>query len=91
MVNFHPFGNNQIGRLMDKEHKAVLSKTAIDKSVEALDKAQQLAVENRDIEALVVIAERWATFGHKIKSFDKNIKSMVGFYTEDEEQESENE
>jgi predicted nucleic-acid-binding protein len=76
---------------MNKEQKEILSAEAIDKSVEALDRAHQLAVENRDIEALVVISERWATFGQKIKSFDKNIKGMIGFYTEDEEEESENE
>lgn len=91
MVIFHQFGNNQIGKQMNKEEKQKISKEAMEKSMEALDTAHKLATENRDIEALVVIAERWATFSHKVKSIDKNIKGMIGFYTDDEEEEKEDE
>jgi hypothetical protein len=77
---------------MNKQEKEILSNQALEKSVEALDKAHKFAEENRDIEALVVIAERWATFGNKVRNFDKNIKGMIGFYTDDEDkEESENE
>lgn len=73
---------------MDKNKKESLSEKAFENTVEALATAQKLATENRDIEALVVISERWALFGQKIKDIDKGIKSMIGFHREDFEAET---
>lgn len=71
---------------MDNSKKEMLSEKAFEQTVEALQTAQKLATENRDVEALVVISERWAAFGQKIKDIDKHIKSMIGFVSELDEE-----
>ena len=76
---------------MEKSKKESLSEKAFENTIEALATAQKLATENRDVEALVVISERWALFGQKIKDIDKGIKSVIGFHREDFELESFNE
>lgn len=98
MEIFLLFGSNQIGKDMNKDKKDSLSEKAFENTIEALATAQKLATENRDVEALVVISERWALFGQKIKDIDKGIKSVIGFHREDfevetldEEEELENE
>ena len=68
---------------MNNEKKESLSEKAFENTIEALATAQKLATENRDVEALVVISERWALFGQKIKDIDKGIKSVIGFHRED--------
>jgi hypothetical protein len=73
---------------MNNDKKESLSEKAFENTVEALATAQKLATENRDVEALVVISERWALFGQKIKDIDKGIKSVIGFHKEDFELES---
>lgn len=71
---------------MNNNKKDELSAQAFENTVVALEAAQKLAIENRDVEALVVISERWANFGQKIKDIDKQIKSMIGFVSEVEEE-----
>lgn len=73
------------GRL---EKNAIQS--AIVNTVKALDKAQKFAEETRDIESLVVIADRWLNAAYKIKSLDKSTSQMLGFIQEElEEKEDE--
>ena len=60
--------------------------SAIVNTVKALDKAQKFAEETRDIESLVVIADRWLNAAYKIKTLDKSSNQMLGFIQEEVEE-----
>lgn len=66
------------------ERNAIQS--AIVNTVKALDKAQKFAEENRDIESLVVISDRWMNTAYKIKGLDKNSSQVIGFIQEFDEE-----
>ena len=53
---------------------------------DSLRLAKQLAKQNRDVEALIIIAERYATFAGKLKDIDKGGNFMLGFNTTVEEE-----
>ena len=53
--------------------------SAIVNTVKALSDAQKFAVEQRDIESLVVIADRWMNAAYKVKGLDKSGGQMIGF------------
>lgn len=58
---------------------------SIKKTIKILKKAEKIAEQHRDIEALVVISDRWAGLAQKIKDFDKPKPIMLGFAPEGEE------
>lgn len=60
--------------------------SAVINTVKALDKAQKFAEETRDIESLVVIADRWLNAAYKIKNLDKSSAQMLGFIQEEVEE-----
>lgn len=49
----------------------------------SLSKAQEIATQRQDIEALIVISERWMLAAEKIKRLDSNKSVMLGFTSED--------
>lgn len=63
--------------------------SAIINTVKALDKAQKFAEETRDVESLVVIADRWLNAAYKIKGLDKPPSQMLGFIQDELEQQRE--
>lgn len=65
--------------------------SAVINTVKALDKAQKFAEETRDIESLVVIADRWLNAAYKIKGLDKPTNQMLGFIQEEVQEEEEEE
>lgn len=71
------------------ERNAIQS--AIISTVKALDQAQKFAIETRDIESLVVIADRWMNTAYKIKGLDKSVGQMIGFIHDMEESNDESE
>lgn len=77
---------NMSGRI---EKNAIQS--AVINTVKALDKAQKFAEETRDIESLVVIADRWLNAAYKIKGLDKSPNQMLGFIQEEFEEQKEDE
>ena len=81
MASLLPFGNNQNGRIMKKSQKDEIVLETFKKGTKALKKAQKIAEFNRDVEALVVISERWLTFMQLAESLDKPRQQMVGFTT----------
>lgn len=79
MESLLPYGNNQNGRIMKKQVREELILKSFQKSHKALKKAQEVAEYNNDIEALVIIAERWLQFSQQLKSLDKTQHQMLGF------------
>lgn len=58
---------------------------SIKKTIKVLKKAEKIATQHRDIEALVVISDRWANLAQKLKDFDKPRPLMLGFAPEGED------
>jgi hypothetical protein len=55
---------------------------SIKQTIKILKKAEKIAEQHRDIEALVVISDRWTNLAQKIKDFDKPKPIMLGFAPE---------
>lgn len=64
---------------MRKQYKEELIDKSLLKTQRALKKAQEVAEYNKDIEALVIIAERWLQFTAHVKALDKPAPQMLGF------------
>lgn len=86
MENSLLYGSNQNGRNMKKNKKEDLVLNSLKKSSRALKKAQEVAEYNKDIEALIVISERWMNLSQLIKSLDKPKQQMLGFTSMTEEE-----
>lgn len=68
-------------RLEKTENNALQS--SIFNTVSSLAKAQEIAVQRQDIEALIVISERWMMAAEKIKGLDSGKPLMLGFTSEE--------
>jgi hypothetical protein len=73
---------------MNDFHKEVMD-LSIEQCVDSLRIAKGLAKQNRDVEALVLIAERWAVLAGRMKDIDKKGSVMLGFSPTEEEDEDE--
>jgi len=85
MENLLQYGNNQNGRAMKKQEREEMILKSFKKSHKALKKAQEVAEYNHDIEALVVISERWMQLMQHLKALDKPQQQMLGFTTTQED------
>lgn len=79
------YGNNQNGREMKENYKEMMDQS-LDECVIALKTAKKIAKQNRDVEALIVIAEHWAGLAGRLKDIDKRGPIMLGFTSGTEEQ-----
>jgi hypothetical protein len=70
---------------MNEFYKEIMNQS-IQYCADSLRLAKQLAKQNRDVEALIIIAERYATFAGKLKDIDKGGNFMLGFNTIVEEE-----
>lgn len=71
---------------MNEFHKDTMNQS-IQQCADSLRLAKQLAKQNRDVEALIIIAERYAAFAGTLKDIDKGGSFMLGFNpTVDEEE-----
>jgi hypothetical protein len=70
--------------MASKLEQETLNKS-IKKTIKILKKAENIAVQHRDIEALVIIADRWVGLAQRIKDFDKPKPIMLGFAPEGED------
>jgi len=70
---------------MNEFYKEIMNQS-IQYCADSLRLAKQLAKQNRDVEALIIIAERYATFAGKLKDIDKGGNFMLGFNTTVEEE-----
>lgn len=73
------YGSSQNGRDMRKQDREELILKSFKKTEKALKIAQQVAEYNKDIEALVIISERWMQLVQHLKSFDKTNQHVLGF------------
>jgi hypothetical protein len=65
------------GMVMDKKYKR-----SIKKSFDVLDKATTLALEHRDVDSLIAIADRWIIFAERLS--DGNIEELpIGFISQE--------
>lgn len=66
-------------KTVDRNHFNVISSdTAFEKSAEALREAYKIAKFNRDLDAIVAIADRWSMLG-KILEKDDDVRLPMGF------------
>lgn len=80
--NLLPCGNNQIGDNVSKKLEQETLEKSIKKTIKILNKAEKIASQHRDIEALVVISDRWIGLAQRLKDFDKPKPIMLGFAPE---------
>lgn len=90
MESLPQYGNNQNGRKMNELHKELIDVSLI-KCRDVLSEAQKIARQNRDVEALVIISDRWAKLAAEIKTIDKGGSFMLGFTSNQEQEEFEDE
>lgn len=65
---------------VDKVVKTVVSSDmAIHQSAKALKRAQKIAEYNKDLDALVVIAERWMTLSRVLEADKEDNRIPMGF------------
>lgn len=65
---------------VDRMVKTVVSSDmAIHQSAKALKRAQKIAEYNKDLDALVVIAERWMTLSRVLEADKEDSRIPMGF------------
>lgn len=63
--------------VVDKQYKK-----SIKKSFRTLEKATELALDHRDIESLIAIADRWIIFADRLS--DANVEELpIGFISQE--------
>ena len=55
---------------------------SIRRTVKSLKKAHKIASNNRDIEALILISERWMALMQRVDELDKYPQKMIGFVSD---------
>lgn len=66
-------------KTLDRPHYNVISSdTAFNRSAEALMEAYRIAKFNRDLDAIVAIADRWSMLGRVLEK-EEDIKLPMGF------------
>jgi hypothetical protein len=78
METLPQYGNNQNGEKVNELQKELLD-TSLLKCRDVLGEAFRIAKQNRDVEALVIISDRWARLAAEIKGIDKGSNFMLGF------------
>lgn len=69
---------------MSTEFEKELIERSFNQTARILNKAEEIAEQHRDIEALVVISDRWASLAQKVKDIDKSQPVMLGFVPSEE-------
>jgi hypothetical protein len=79
MENSPQYGSNQSGNMKNKK--------IIQKVIKNLEQAEKLALENRDVESLVIISDRWYSLIDNINHNDSN-KLNIGFVSQEKNDDS---